>query len=120
MNVERNPYAVSQTAVKTPDVSSFGMTLTLALVLPVLIAIGAGLTQWLFKFPPRSAGASLTAIGLVVAFVAEIFPVPIAVTKLVRNPALRSRRNVTLTALAALLLLPGIAIFVALIVGASR
>jgi hypothetical protein len=65
----------------------------------------------------KSPGASFTAITVLIGLVAEIIPVPIAVVRLVRNPHLRSRGIVTLTSTAALLLLLGLLLFLALAFG---
>lgn len=104
-------------AVEKSGSKPFGVLLTLGLALPLLIAIGSWSLQWLLRFPPRSAGASLTAAALVLGLVAEIIPVPIAVTKLIRHPTLRSRGNLALTIIAALFLVPGVMLAVALALG---
>lgn len=91
----------------------FGVLLTLALALPVVVAVGAWCVYWLFQFPPRSIGGLLMAFALMAGWAAEIFPVPIAITRLIRYPALRSRRNIVLTIVATLFLSPGIALYFA-------
>jgi hypothetical protein len=117
MNPEPNYGAAPATDLGASGGTSFGALLTLGLALPILIAVGAWCTQWVVRFPPRSAGASLTAAALVLGLVAEIVPVPIAVAKLIGNPTLRSRRNIVLTIIAALFLLPGVALAIALASG---
>ena len=115
MNDERNHYSVPETQLGVDRVQSFGTQLAVALSLPIALAVGAWCLQWLLGFPPRSVGASLTAGALVLALVALIIPAPIAVAKLIRHPTLRSRRNLTLTIIASLLLLPGLVIVIALV-----
>lgn len=90
----------------------FGVLLTLALAVPVVVAVGAWCVQWLLRFPPRSPGMFLTALALGVGWMAEIFPVPIAIARLIMYPSLRTRRNVVLTIVATLFLLPGIALYI--------
>lgn len=109
--------AVSQADTSTSQASSFGWPLTLALVLPFLLAIGAWVAQWVLRFPPGSARESLTALGLVVGLLSEIIPTAIAITKLARNPLLRTPTNIVVTSLAALLLVPAILLCVALVAG---
>jgi hypothetical protein len=114
MNAEFNHGAAPAPGLGAVSSTSFGALLTLCLAVPILIAVGAWCTQWILRFPPRSAGASLTAAALVPGLVAEIVPVPIAIAKLIRNPTLRSRRNIALTIIAVLFLLPGVALAIAL------
>jgi hypothetical protein len=114
MNAETNHYAAPAANLEASGRKSFGKLLTLGLALPIFIAVGAWCLQWLLRFPPRSAGASLTAAALVLGLVAEIVPVPVAVAKLIRHPTLRSRGNLALTIIAVLFLLPGVVLAIAL------
>ena len=116
MSSEPNPYAVSPatTSVLAWSPPSFGRPLKLALAVPILAVVAAVLVQSLIRFPVGSPGASLTAIAVMIGLAAEIVPVSIAVVRLVRNPHLRSRGIITLTSTAALLLLLGLLLFVAL------
>lgn len=117
MSTETNPFSVSPASQVVTGAPSFGAALSLWLAVPVVIAIFAWGAQWLLKFPPRSPGASLTAVAVVAALVAVIIPVPIALTKLVRNPVLRTRRNVAVTSFAALFLLLGVVVVLAVVAG---
>ena len=117
MSMESNPFSVSPASQVAPVAPSFGAGLSLWLAVPVVMAIGAWVAQWLLRFPPHSPGASLTAVTVVAALVAVIVPVPIALTKLIRNPALRTRRNIILTSFAGLLLLLGVVVLLAVVAG---
>lgn len=83
-------------------VTSFGLILSSALILPILLAAGSWITQALLRFPPGSVGESLTALGFMIGLLIEIIPVPIAITKLIRNSHLRKPVNVAVTSLAAM------------------
>ena len=94
---------------------SFGSTLRLALVLPIIIAVSAWLAQWHMRFPPGSFGASVTAKMSVLPLLVEAIPVPIAIARLARHASLRSFAAIALTAVATLFLLIGILVTVALL-----
>ena len=104
MNTEQNRYAVSAATVGSATVRSFGISLKLALLVPLLMIVSAVCVQWIIRFPPQSHGASLTAFALGLALVAELIAIPIAATKLIRHRELRSRANLALTLTPALLL----------------
>lgn len=101
-----------------PDVRrSFGWPMRLFLCLPVVTAVGAWLTQFAFRFPQGSVGASATAMILVFGLLGGAVPVPIALIKLVRNPSARTLANAGLTAIAAAVLALGVLFVLALFAG---
>lgn len=101
-----------------PDVRrSFGWPMRFFLCLPVVTAVGAWLTQFAFRFPQGSVGASATAGILVLGLLGGLVPVPIALTKLIRNPSARSLANAGFTAIAAAVLALGMLVVFALFVG---
>ena len=110
VNTEQNRYAVSAATVATATVRSFGISLKLALLIPLLMIVSAFCAQWILRFPPRSHGASWTAFTLGLGLVVELVALPIAATKLIRHRELRSRTNLALTLIPALLLLGRIVI----------
>src|SRR5688572_3485916 len=59
-------------------------------------------------FPPRSVGASLTAVTFVALPLNEIVAVPVAITTLVRRPEARTVANVALVILCSLILLAAV------------
>jgi hypothetical protein len=83
----------------------FSRLLFLGLLAPLIVSTGAWLVQWFARFPPRSLGASLSAVTLITAPLIEILAVPVAVAALIRRPELRTASNVSLTVLCALVLL---------------
>jgi len=91
---------------------AFGISMRLALAVPPLAATGAWCVDWLLEFPPRSAASLVTAIVMAVAAVVLLFPVPIAVSRLIGYPTNRSLRNIALTAVASLYWSLGVAIIV--------
>jgi hypothetical protein len=108
MNISENQRSDAPRQGVTVNAKSFGWGLRTALILPVLAALSAWLIQWFLRLPQGSFGASLTASVLVLAPLAEIVPVPVAITKLVRHASLRTITAVTLTAVGAALLLLGV------------
>jgi hypothetical protein len=101
-----------------PDVRrSFGWPMRFFLCLPLVTAVGAWLTQFAFRFPQGSIGASATAGVLVLGLLGGIVPVPIALIKLVRNPSARTLVNAELTAIAAAVLALGMLVVFALFAG---
>jgi hypothetical protein len=87
------------------------------LCLPVVMAVGAWLTQFALRFPQGSVGASATAGILLLGLLGGVVPVPIALTKLVRNPSARTLTNAGLTAIAAAVLALGALVLFALFAG---
>lgn len=85
--------------------TKFGPLLLLGLVAPVVVSIMAWLIQWFARFPPRSLGASLTAVVFVAAPLIGLLAVPVAVATLMRRPESRTPINVSLTILCSLVLL---------------
>jgi hypothetical protein len=85
--------------------AKFGPLLLLGLVAPLVVAAAVWFVQLFAKFPPRSAGASFTAVAFVLAPLIEILAVPIAVVVLIRRPESRTVTNVSLTIICTLVLL---------------
>jgi len=70
-----------------------------------LLALGAWLAQWHWRFPPRSLGASLTAKALVVGALLASISALCAVCRLVGAPASRTAEGYVLTGVNTILLL---------------
>jgi hypothetical protein len=85
--------------------AQFGPLLLLGLVAPLVVATVVWLVQLFAKFPPRSAGASFTAVAFVLVPLIEILAVPVAVAVLIRRPESRTITNVSLTIICTLVLL---------------
>lgn len=85
--------------------TKFSPLLLLGLVVPLVVAAGAWFIQLIVRFPPRSLGASLTAVAFLAVPLVESLVVPVAVMTLIRHPELRTATNVSLAILCALVLL---------------
>jgi hypothetical protein len=97
--------------------TAFGSLLSLALVLPGLVALSAWCLLWLVEFPPRTAGACGTAIAIFGGTLGELASVCLAITQLIRKPALRTDRNTLLTAFGTAVLFPDLCVMAVLIAG---
>ncbi len=84
--------------------TKFSPPLLLGLVTPLLLSTAAWFVQLVAKFPPRSVGASLTAVTFVAVPLIEIVAVPVAIATLIRRPASRTAMNVSLTIFCSLVL----------------
>ena len=84
--------------------TKFSPPLLLGLVTPLILATAAWFVQLVAKFPPRSVGASLTAVTFVAVPLIEIIAVPVAIATLVRRPESRTPTNVSLTIICSLIL----------------
>jgi hypothetical protein len=91
----------------------FGVILTIALGAPTIAVIGSWCTQLFMKFPPRSAAAGITALIFMVASAAELIPVTIAITRLIRAPETREPRSYVFTVIGLVTLLPALATYLA-------
>ena len=85
--------------------TKFSPPLLLGLVTPLILATAAWFVQLVAKFPPRSVGASLTAVTFVAVPLIEIVVVPVAIATLIRRPESRTATNVSLTIFCSLVLL---------------
>jgi hypothetical protein len=93
--------------------TTFAPTLSRALSIAIAVAVGSWILQFIVRFPPRSRGAGVTALGLVLGSTAALIAVAVAIVFLIRHPASRTWRNVLLTVVGVLASLP------ALVVGVS-
>ena len=84
--------------------TKFSPPLFWSMVTPLLLAASAWLLQLVARFPPRSLGASLTAVTFIAVPLIEIVAVPIAIVTLVRHPQSRTATNVSLTIICSLVL----------------
>jgi multisubunit Na+/H+ antiporter MnhE subunit len=70
--------------------TKFRPLLLFGLVAPLVVATLAWFVQLFEKFPPRSPGASLTAVTFALVPLIEILAAPAAVAVLVRRPESRT------------------------------
>lgn len=110
MSAEQNRYSVSAATVEAAATGSFGISMKLALIIPLLAIVSAVLAQSILRFPSHSHGASWTAGAAGFGLVAELVATPSAATKLLRHRELRSGTNIALTLIPALLILGRIVI----------
>jgi len=103
MKEEQNSDGTLPTAVVPSKSGLIGTIAILGLTLPTLIIAVAWGIQWFVKFPPRSLGASLTALVLLLGLSSAFIQAFTSVARLVRSPALRSPKNVLRTIVAMLL-----------------
>jgi hypothetical protein len=75
----------------------FSSPLLLGLVTPLILATVAWFVQLVARFPPRSLGASLTAVIFLAVPLIEILTVRVAIATLIRRPESRTATNVSLT-----------------------
>jgi hypothetical protein len=85
--------------------TKFSPPLLWGLVAPLALATLAWFLQLVARFPPRSVGASLTAVTFFAAPLIEIVAVPVAIVTLVRRPQSRTAMNVFLTIICSLVLI---------------
>jgi hypothetical protein len=84
--------------------TKFSSSLLLGLVTPLILATVAWLVQLLARFPPRSVGASITAVTFLAVPLIELVAVPTAIATLIRSPESRTVANVSLVILCSLVL----------------
>ena len=97
--------------------TAFSPALSRVLGIAAAVAVGSWLLQLLVRFPPRSRGAGVTALGLVLGSTVALIAAAIAIVLLVRRPAFRTRRNVLLTVIGAFASLPALLMGVSLFLG---
>jgi len=101
-----NTFAPPSTKAPGEHQAAFGILLSMALVVPGLVAMAAWCLQWVVEFPPHTTGASLTTIAIVGGTLGALAAVPLAITKLIHKPSLGTNRNVLLMAFGAGMLPP--------------
>jgi hypothetical protein len=79
--------------------TKFSPLLLLGLAMPLILAAVAWFVQLLARFPPRSVGASLTAVTFLAVPLIEIVAVPAAIATLIRYPESRTVANLSLVIL---------------------
>jgi len=111
-------------ASAAPSVSSysesFGWMLTIALVVPGALVVMTLLVLFYVRPEQWSSAAIYGSFAISISFVAALIPVVIAVTRLARRTGSRTGRNIFLTSVGVLALLPTLFIAVVLAIGLIR
>jgi ABC-type amino acid transport system permease subunit len=97
-----------------PSKQSFSQPLRAALWGSPLVMIGAWMAQWLWRFPPRSVGASLTAKALALGALLASISALCATYRLVRTRPLRTVEGYVLTCVNTIPLLFAVIVVVSL------
>ena len=113
---------MEQSAALSVDSSpeNFGWALTIALVVPGALVVTTLLVLFYARPEQWSPGAIYGSLAISIGFAAALIPVVIAITRLARRTGSRTGRNMLLTAVGVLALLPTIFIAVVVAVGLIR